>query len=30
MHIGFWYESQKEREEQEGLDVDGKIMLRWI
>jgi hypothetical protein len=30
MHIGFWWESQKERDEQEDLDVGGRIILEWI
>jgi hypothetical protein len=30
MHIGFWWESQKERDDWEDLDVEGRIMLRWI
>jgi hypothetical protein len=29
MHIGFWWESQKERDHQEGLDVGGKIIFKW-
>jgi hypothetical protein len=30
MHIGFWWESQKEREHEEDLDVCGRIILEWI
>jgi hypothetical protein len=30
MHIGFWWESQKERDHYEGLDVGGRTPLRWI
>jgi hypothetical protein len=30
MHRGFWWESQKEREHYEDLDVSGWIILRWI
>jgi hypothetical protein len=30
MHIGFWWESQKERDQQEDLEVGGRIVLRWI
>jgi hypothetical protein len=30
MHIGFWWESQKERGHYEDLDVGGRIMLKWI
>jgi hypothetical protein len=30
MHVGFWWESQKERDHYEDLDVGGKIVLRWI
>jgi hypothetical protein len=29
-HIGFWWESQRERYHQEDLDVDGMIILQWI
>jgi hypothetical protein len=30
MHIGFLWESQKERDHWENLDVGWRIMLRWI
>jgi hypothetical protein len=30
MHIGFWLESQKERDHYEDLDVGGRIILKWI
>jgi hypothetical protein len=30
MHAGLWWESQKERINWEDLDVDGRIMLKWI
>jgi hypothetical protein len=30
MHIGFCCESQKERDHQEDISVDGRIILRWI
>jgi hypothetical protein len=30
MHIGFWWESQKEIGHLENLDVGGRIILRWI
>jgi hypothetical protein len=29
-HIGFWWESQEERDYYEDLDVGGKIILRCI
>jgi hypothetical protein len=28
MHIGFWWESQKERDHKEDLDVGGRITLK--
>jgi hypothetical protein len=28
MHIGYWWESQKERSHYEDLDVGGKIILK--
>jgi hypothetical protein len=30
MHIGFWWESQKERDHYECLDIGGRIILKWI
>jgi hypothetical protein len=30
MHVGFWWEIQKERDHSEVLDVDGRIILKWI
>jgi hypothetical protein len=30
MHIGFWWESRKERDHYEDLDVGGRIILRRI
>jgi hypothetical protein len=30
MHIGYWWESQKEREHWEGQDVGGWTILKWI
>jgi hypothetical protein len=30
IHIGFWWESQKETDHYEDLGVGGKIILRWI
>jgi hypothetical protein len=29
VHVGFWKENPKERDNQEDLDVDGRI-LNWI
>jgi hypothetical protein len=28
--LGFWWKSQKERDHAEGLDVRGRIILKWI
>jgi hypothetical protein len=28
IHIGFWWESQKERDDYEDLDVYGRIILK--
>jgi hypothetical protein len=30
MHIGFWWESQEERNHLEDLDIGGRIILKWI
>jgi hypothetical protein len=30
MHIGFWWESQEERDYYANLDVGGRIILEWI
>jgi hypothetical protein len=30
MHIGYWWESQKERDHQEDQDIDGWIILKWM
>jgi hypothetical protein len=30
MHIGFWWESQKEKDNYGDLDVGRRIILRWI
>jgi hypothetical protein len=30
MHIGYWWESQKERNYYEGVDIVGRIILKWI
>jgi hypothetical protein len=30
MHIEFWLGSQKERNYEEGPDISGRIILRWI
>jgi hypothetical protein len=29
MHIGFWWENQKERDDLEDLDVGSRIILKW-
>jgi hypothetical protein len=28
-HVGFWWESQKEGDHLEDLDVDGRLILKW-
>jgi hypothetical protein len=30
MHIGYWWESQKERGYEGYQDVDGWIILKWV
>jgi hypothetical protein len=30
MLIGFWWESQKERDHKEDLDEGGTVVLKWI
>jgi hypothetical protein len=30
LHIGFWWENLRERDNLEDIDVDGRIILRWI
>jgi hypothetical protein len=30
MHIGYWWESQKERDQKEVQDVGGWTILKWI
>jgi hypothetical protein len=30
MHVGFWWESQKERDHREDLDIGRRIILEWI
>jgi hypothetical protein len=30
MHIGFWWEGQKERDHKEDLAIGGTIILKWI
>jgi hypothetical protein len=30
IHIGYWWESQKERDHYEDQDVGGWIVLKWI
>jgi hypothetical protein len=30
LHIGYWWESQKERYHWEDQDVDGWTILKWI
>ena len=30
MHIEFWWRNLKERDHLEALDLDGRVILRWI
>jgi hypothetical protein len=30
MRIGYWWESQKERDHKEDTDVGGRIIIKWI
>jgi hypothetical protein len=30
IHIGTWWESQKERDHYKDIDVGGRIILKWI
>jgi hypothetical protein len=30
MHTKYWWESQKERDHYEDLDVDERIILKWL
>jgi hypothetical protein len=30
VHVGFWWEIQKERDHYEYLDIRGRIILKWI
>jgi hypothetical protein len=30
MHVGFWWENQKERDHEEGLDIGGRIILQEV
>jgi hypothetical protein len=30
MHTEFWWDIQKERDRYEDVDVDGRIILKWI
>jgi hypothetical protein len=30
MHIGFWWESQKERDHSEDQELGGSIIFKWI
>jgi hypothetical protein len=30
MHIGYWWQSQKEKDHLEDLNVGGRIIFKWI
>jgi hypothetical protein len=30
MHVGFWWENQKERDHYEDQDVGGMIITKWV
>jgi hypothetical protein len=30
MHIGFWWGDPKERDHLEALDINGRIILKWV
>jgi hypothetical protein len=30
INTGFWWESQKERDNEEHLDICGRVILKWI
>jgi hypothetical protein len=30
MHVGYWWESQKERDQWEDQDIGGWTLLKWI
>jgi hypothetical protein len=30
MRIGIWWEIRKERDHQEALDVDGRVIKKWV
>jgi hypothetical protein len=30
MYIGYWWESQKERDPKEDQDIGGRAILKWI
>jgi hypothetical protein len=30
IHVGYWWESQQERDHYEDLDVGGRRILKWI
>jgi len=30
VHMGFWWGDLRDRDQQENLGIDGRIMLKWI